>query len=138
MKKIEMLKNKIKSVRENAGEEGFSLLELVVAVGILLVLTVGGLLAYSGITNNARTAAAQSAASEIYTAATAKEAAGETNAGAQEAAEEWLGAAQDGKFEVSYDEGTNSIKVKTVAGGDVAMKGSLQVENSEDWTLANA
>jgi len=35
---------------------GFSLLELVVAVGILLVLTVGGLVAYNGIVENARQA----------------------------------------------------------------------------------
>lgn len=55
--------------RENASfnESGFSLLELVVAIGILLVLTVGGLIGYSEITDNARTAAAQTAASEIST-----------------------------------------------------------------------
>jgi len=52
--------------KEN-NEDGFSLLELVVAIGILLVLTVGGLIGYSGITDNARTAAAESAASEIST-----------------------------------------------------------------------
>ena len=121
MKKIEMLKNKIKSLREEAGQDGFSLLELVVAVGILLVLTVGGLLAYNGITDNARTAAVQSAASEIYTAATAFEAAGETNAGAKQAADEWVDSAEDGKFQVFYNEETNAIRVVSVAGGNEAV-----------------
>lgn len=66
MKKMKgYVKNYLKEVDEN----GFSLLELVVAVGILLVLTVGGLLAYNGITRNARMAAVQSAADEVYTMA---------------------------------------------------------------------
>lgn len=52
---------------EKSNESGFSLLELVVAIGILLILTVGGLVGYSEITDNARKAAAQTAASEIST-----------------------------------------------------------------------
>lgn len=51
---------------KNGNQEGFSLLELVIGVGIMLVLTVGGLLAYNGITANARQASVQRAASEIY------------------------------------------------------------------------
>jgi len=47
-------------------EEGFSLLELVVAVGVLLVLTVGGLLAYNGIIGSARQAAVNNAAETVY------------------------------------------------------------------------
>lgn len=85
----------IKARREAAKNDGFSLLELVVAVGILLVLTVGGLLAYNGITDNARQAAVESAASEIYTAAVAYEATGEST-GAEavtKAVGEWEGSA---------------------------------------------
>lgn len=55
-----------KDAAEN--ENGFSLLELVVAIGILLILTVGGLLGYAAITDNARDAAVNSAASEVATA----------------------------------------------------------------------
>lgn len=47
-------------------DKGFSLLELVVAVGILLVLTVGGLLAYNGIIGSARQAAVNNAAETVY------------------------------------------------------------------------
>lgn len=59
---------KLKIFKKNYNDNGFSLLELVVAVGILLVLTVGGLLAYNGITKNARQAALDNAVAEIYTA----------------------------------------------------------------------
>lgn len=57
----------LKTQKKNFDEQGFSLLELVVAVGILLVLTVGGLLAYSSITDNARQASVNNLADEIYT-----------------------------------------------------------------------
>lgn len=80
----------VKARREAAKNDGFSLLELVVAVGILLVLTVGGLLAYNGITNNARQAAVDSAASEIYTAASAYEADNDPKTKAEDAATEWV------------------------------------------------
>lgn len=40
--------------RKNNTEDGFSLIELVVAVGVLMALSVGGFLAYSGITENAK------------------------------------------------------------------------------------
>lgn len=110
MKKIEMLKNKIKSLREEAGQDGFSLLELVVAVGILLVLTVGGLLAYNGITDNARQAAVDSAASEIYTAASAAEADNDPDTDAYKVGDEWeasqKGGSADGTF--SVDSGLNA------------------------------
>lgn len=77
----------IKKIKHTRNEEGFSLLELVVAVGILLVLTVGGLLAYNGITKNARVAAVQSAADEVYTGAVAYDSNGQDY---KEAVKEWM------------------------------------------------
>ena len=92
------VKNFRKAIAENA--DGFSLLELVVAVGILLVLTVGGLLAYSGITDNARNAAVQSAASEVYTSASAYEADNLSSTVASDAGDEWTASAKtDGGLE---------------------------------------
>lgn len=82
-----------KNIAERA-EDGFSLLELVVAVGILLVLTVGGLLAYNGITDNARTAAVDSAASEVYTSAAAYEADSSELTSASDAGDEWTATAK--------------------------------------------
>jgi len=62
---------KYKRVKEifvkDDNSEGFSLLEIVVSVGILLVLTVGGLLSYGTITDNARQAATNKTASELHT-----------------------------------------------------------------------
>jgi type II secretory pathway pseudopilin PulG len=63
----------LKSRQEAKNTEGFSLLEMVVAMGILIVLTVGGILAYDGITDNARQAAVDTAAKSVYTSAVAYE-----------------------------------------------------------------
>lgn len=52
-------------------QDGFSLIELVIAVAIMAVLSVLGVVAYSGATNNARKAAVESAASSVYTGAVA-------------------------------------------------------------------
>lgn len=68
LKKFATVLNKKK---KSFDEQGFSLLELVVAVGVLLVLTVGGLLAYSSITDNARQASVNNLADEIYTVVSA-------------------------------------------------------------------
>lgn len=51
--------------------EGFSLLEIVVAVSILLVLSVVGFIAYQGFTDNARQAAVERAAHDVFTASVA-------------------------------------------------------------------
>lgn len=58
-------------------DEGFSLLELVVAVGILLVLSIGGLVAYSSMINNARDAQASNIAADLYMLASTHRSAGE-------------------------------------------------------------
>lgn len=49
-------------------ETGFSMLEAVVVVGVLLALAVGGFFAYGPITQNAKLAKVKSTASEVYTA----------------------------------------------------------------------
>lgn len=77
--------------KEFAKDDGFSLLELVVAVGILLVLTVGGVLAYQGITNNARQAAVDKAASEAFTAAQAYRLDSRSDTVAKDVEAEWNG-----------------------------------------------
>lgn len=79
----------LKQKNLQVNEDGFSLLELVVAVGILLILTVGGLLAYNGITDNARKAAVDKAASEVLTGAIAYDT--DTNPGQdyEDAVKEW-------------------------------------------------
>jgi len=90
---IKQFLKKVEQRRTTLNDDGFSLLELVVAVGILLVLTVGGLLAYSGITDNARNAAVSSAASEVYTAAASYEADNQADTVASDAGSEWTASA---------------------------------------------
>ena len=66
--------NKYKCCKKGNLQEGFSLLELVVAVGILLVLSVGGLLAYNGITQRVKQVAVNNAAKTVYTKAVSNKA----------------------------------------------------------------
>lgn len=93
---------KIKTMRN---EEGFSLLELVVAVGVLLVLTVGGIMSYQGITYNAKKSATERAASEAYTAAVA----GINSAGEGSADERAKQAVSD--YQDTLDKNGTKIKV---------------------------
>lgn len=83
-----MITKTINNYKKN--EDGFSLLELVVAVGILLVLTTGGLLAYSGITKNARVSSTQAAASDVLTVAITYDNEGKNY---KKAEEEWMNSA---------------------------------------------
>ena len=59
--------------RARLKENGFSMLEAVVVVGVLLALAVGGFVAYGAITENAKKASVETAASSVYTAALAAE-----------------------------------------------------------------
>lgn len=54
--------------RKHTLETGFSMLEAVVVVGVLLALAVGGFFAYGPITQNAKLAKVKSAASQVHTA----------------------------------------------------------------------
>jgi len=49
-------------------ESGFSLIDVVVTVAIIVALSVGGFVSYSGIVDNAKAAATTSAADQVYTA----------------------------------------------------------------------
>lgn len=121
MKKLSNMIDNLKARRaEMNKEEGFSLLELVVAVGILLVLTVGGILAYNGITNNAKKAATESAASQVLTAALAYENDADPKTDANQAAWEYNKSAETNKGKIS-------VMVSGVAGSPVG----VQATNSD-------
>lgn len=59
---------RLKNYRSNLKSAGFSMLEAVVVVGVLLALAVSGFIAYGEITKNAKNASVQSAAASVYTA----------------------------------------------------------------------
>lgn len=61
----------LKARRDAAKNEGgFSLIDVVVTVAIIVALSVGGFVTYSGIVDNAKSAATASAADQVYTALT--------------------------------------------------------------------
>lgn len=60
-----MRKTSFKSIKE----DGFSLIDVVVTVAIIVALSVGGFIAYTGIVDNAKNAALSAAADQGYTAA---------------------------------------------------------------------
>ena len=63
----------LKARRDAAKNEGgFSLIDVVVTVAIIVALSVGGFVAYTGIVDNAKQAATASAADQVYTAVTVK------------------------------------------------------------------
>lgn len=78
------------AIRNNSGlQTGFSMLEAVVVVGVLLAIAVGGLFAYGPIVQNAKLAKLKSAASEVYTAATVYQVDGDPKTKPQDALDAW-------------------------------------------------
>lgn len=57
------------SKRKNRDESGFSLVDVVVTVAIIVALSVGGFVSYNGLINNAKQGAVDYAASNVYKAA---------------------------------------------------------------------
>lgn len=72
-------------------ETGFSMLEAVVVVGVLLALAVGGFFAYGPITENAKRAVVKSAASQVHTAVVVAASDGEASTQPQGVIDNWNG-----------------------------------------------
>jgi type II secretory pathway pseudopilin PulG len=70
-------------------QTGFSMLEAIVVVGVLLALAVGGFFAYGPIVTNAKLAKLKSAASQVYTAATVFQVDGDPTTKPQDALDTW-------------------------------------------------
>lgn len=103
MKLLDYLKQK--------GEGGFSLLELVVGVGVVLVLTVGGVLGYNGITDQARQAAVDKAASEAFTAAQAYRLDNQASTVAKDVEGEWNGTKKGDSMNLVVDDTATCLRV---------------------------
>lgn len=70
-------------------ETGFSMLEAVVVVGVLLALAVGGFISYGTITESAKKAAVKSAASSVHTAVVVASVDGDPSTDPQDAIVAW-------------------------------------------------
>lgn len=86
-------------------EGGFSLIDVVITVAIIVALSVGGFVTYSGIVENAKSAAAGAAADQVYTAVAVSNADG-SDAGVADVVKEYNDSA-NGAIKVFVDD-TNS------------------------------
>lgn len=135
MKKVFNVKEMFKKLNKK-NDNGFSLLELVVSIGILLVLTVGGLIGYSAISDNAKQAAVERAASDVVKAIAIKESSSSFTASnisfqtvssnkvysePQDAADEWMATAGNKDIIVTASENSDLITVKAVYEDDTSI-----------------
>lgn len=81
-------------------ETGFSMLEAVVVVGVLLALAVSGFLAYGPITENAKKAKVRSAASEIHTGVLVASSDGDINTKPEGVISDWNASTDKIKVEI--------------------------------------
>lgn len=134
------MKNIIERFVKTEDESGFSLLELVVAIGIILILTVGGLIGYSAITKNAKEAAVESAASAVMTAAMAYDANGDNiTEEANNPATIWNNSAKDdsviAEMSVSAPDESGQICITVKAthrDGQIATRGHCFEDNTDE------
>lgn len=98
-------------------ETGFSMLEAVVVVGVLLALAVAGFFAYGPITENAKKAKVKSAASEVHTAVLVASSDGDVNTLPKNVIDDWNGST--GKIRVEI------LKPTT---GDTSLNGDFCIQ----------
>lgn len=107
-------------------ETGFSMLEAVVVVGVLLALAIGGLFSYGAITQNAKIAAVKSAASSTHTAVVVASTDGDINTKPENVISDWNNSTDKIKVEILPPSiGTTSTN------GDFCVKAT----NQEDTTI---
>ena len=90
-------------------ENGFSLIDVVVTVAIIVALSVGGFIAYNDIVTNAQKAAVQGAADQVYTAAMTAYNSGGASAGLEDSVEDVV---------TQYNESNDTIEVSVNFGDD--------------------
>ena len=76
-------------VENRKSEKGFSLIDVVVTVAIVVALSVGGFFAYTGLVHNAKQGAVDFAASNVYKSAVAYENSGDPTKSACSAVDEY-------------------------------------------------
>jgi surface protein len=94
---------------------GFSMLEAVVVVGVLLALAVGGFFSYGPITKNAKIAKVKSAVSEVYTAVTVAQIDGDPTTSVISVIEAYNSSQNTIKFEIRRGENQPSIAAMSTA-----------------------
>ena len=105
-----------KNIQRKKGDEGFSLIELVIAVGILAILSIVGVVAYKTLNNQARQAAVENAAAVVLKAAAAYDIDGSKKP--VDARDEWMNTSGNGRgskpITVELTDENNCITVSAV------------------------
>lgn len=111
----------MKNVQRKKGDEGFSLIELVIAVAILAILSIVGVVAYGQITKNSRQTAVDNAAAQVLKGAIAYKADGSKTP--TDAETEWNNSADTERVSVDVQERGQCITViATHAEGETATR----------------
>jgi len=111
--------DRIKNWRESRSESGFSLIDVVVTVAIIVALSVGGFIAYSGLVANAKQGAVDYAASNVYKSAVVYENDSDGATTACSAVDEYNGSSEGIDVELIVPDATdpsNAEKSKTYYG----------------------
>lgn len=120
----------------NQLETGFSMLEAVVVVGVLLALAVTGFISYGSITHNAKMAAVKSAASSVHTGAVVASVDGDSNTKPEDVTATWnsstskikteiLGSSAEGDYCIEATDAEDaSIKARSGACDDLSGDGT--------------
>lgn len=106
----------LKKYGTNVKDAGFSMLEAVVVVGVLLALAVSGFIAYGSITENAKRASVESAAASVYTAVLAAEVDGDADT-------------DPADVKTDYNDSQDAITVDVQGSGDTL---SVKATNDDD------
>lgn len=131
---IDGLKNRL--LNRSLNEDGLSILELVVAMGIILIITGSSIGVYNGINSNAKHASVEKAASDVLRAAMLFESDGMDDTNAQGAVDQWMKSQKGGedgpiKVEIIPDEdGEIVIKAGYVDGSNISVSRSVNPNGS--------
>jgi photosystem II stability/assembly factor-like uncharacterized protein/Tfp pilus assembly protein PilE len=110
---------------------GFSMLEAVVVVGVLLALAVGGFFAYGPITKNAKIAKVKSAVSDVYTAVAVAQIDGDPTTSATDVIAAYN--ASNDKIKFSIREGVVQPAVAAMTTGEAT--GDYAPKSDDDFCL---
>lgn len=116
---------------------GFSMLEAVVVVGVLLALAVGGFFAYGPIVKNAKLAKVKSAVSEVFTAVQVAQIDGDPTTSVISVIESYNSSQDTIKFEIRRGENQPTIAAMSTAGA-ISTEGYVPQSDSDFCLKATA
>lgn len=115
---MDSLKNRV--ARLKSRDEGFSLIDVVVTVAIIVALSVGGFVSYNGIVNNAKQGAVDYAASNVYRSAVVMENDGDDDTDACTAVDRYNGTSEGIAVSLIVPDGTGEVTVSSTGKVDHA------------------